>query len=346
MNVAQWEKEPQVETVEVSTLIREGTQLLLKGEAGKAEKLFAQVVEQEPSKPPHYYNLGRSLLTQNKIDDAERCFEQALSLNPTSHLGLYGMAQVAEARKQWDQAIEGYRNLIAMQPKRIAPIYQDLGSLLGSLKRWKEAIDCYQQLVEIDSANCDYYEALADALFASYRYPGAIKPYQKAIGLDPNRFKPHYKLGKTFFKLNKLDQAARSFKRALELDENLFEADELAAVVCETAGLSEQASIHWRRFLQKKPKSSLASLLQTSNGEPLLTSFKQRDIVQISTQKQSELAQENELLLRQLYQAQEELEVCFKQNKQQESQLSMWINFAETCRQQLGNMSKESRERM
>ena len=126
--MAQWEKGSQaLATADVATLAQEGVRLLAAKDYKSAEMLFEQAVEQEPNKLSHHYHLGRSLLFQGRVDVAEQSFEKILSLIAESHLGLYGIAQVATAREQWNAAIDLYRDLIVLRPNWIASVYQDLG---------------------------------------------------------------------------------------------------------------------------------------------------------------------------------------------------------------------------
>ena len=78
------------------------------------------------------------LLRQGEIDAAERCFQQALILNAQSHLGLYGLAQVAAARAQWEDAITGYQKLLELTPGFAAAIYNDLEIAYEQLEKAAE----------------------------------------------------------------------------------------------------------------------------------------------------------------------------------------------------------------
>lgn len=341
MNVMRWRKGSQAETIDAAALNREGTRLLTSGEAEKAENLFSQLVEQEPNKPPHYYNLGRSRLQQGQIDGAEKCFEKALGLNPESHLGLYGIAQIAEARQQWDEAIDGYQSLIAMQPNWIASVYRDLGAMLVKKKRWQEAIECYRQLIQLDDSNFLYYQVLGDTLLRAYQYIGAVESYQRAIELKPDSFWSHYQLGKVFFKLDKFEDSAAAFEKAHIVDSDRFDCYELAALSCEAVNLKERATDYWQRCFQKKPASALADVLRVSNDASEQLSSEQHKRFQTLIHKQSELDKENELLLVQLHQVQEELEAYFVQSEQQKSLLTKWTKTAEACGQKLRTMVEE-----
>ena len=344
--MAQRGKGAQVATVDVVALVQEGIRLLAAQEPKKAEALFIQAVEQEPDKLSHQYHLGRSLLSQSKVDAAERCFERMMGLNSESHLGLYGTAQVALAREQWDAAIEGYRQLIAMEPKWVASVYQDLGSLLSKRRRWQESIECYQQLVQTAPNNYLYHQDLGNTLFDARQYLGAVESYQSAIHLSPNHFHLYCSLGQTFFKLDRLEDAANSFKRALQINEELFNLDGTAAIACEAIGFRTQASVHWRRFLQREPKSTLADLFRESKDELSQSVLEQKNNAQKTAQRQADFSKENELLLLQLHQVQEEIEVYFKKNKQLELLLSKWMEFSEECDEKLKVVSKESKDRM
>lgn len=322
--MAQQVENSPIATIKVKQLVESGDRALAKGALDKAADAYSRLIQKEPNQALYHCKLGRVLLRQGEINAAERCFNQALSLNAVSHLGLYGMAQVAAARQNWEIAVEKYQQLIQMKPSHVAAVYQDLGIALSYLERWDDAIEIYQQLIQIDSNNYRYHQALGGSLSAASRHSAAIDSYQKAAQLNPKHFDAYYRLGEACFKADRPEAAAKAFNQALKLNEKLFNADKIAALSCEAAGFNEQAAVHWQRFIQKNPQSVLVTLIEKAKPQSLaeLAKLAPDQLSQRLIQSQDELAQENELLLLQLHQVQEELEFYFLKNKKLESQIT------------------------
>ena len=124
--------------IDEKTCIDQGDRLFSEGELEAAADTYARAIQQNPNKAVYHCKFAKALLRQGEIEAAERCFQQALSLNPKSHLGLYGIAQVAAARKLWETAIDHYQRLLELTPGFAAAIYEDLEIAYDELEKEAE----------------------------------------------------------------------------------------------------------------------------------------------------------------------------------------------------------------
>lgn len=82
----------------------------------------------------------------------------------------------------YNQAIEAYRQAVAVDPKYVYP-YNCLGNTLYNLGRTEEAIGEYRKAVVVEPTYADSYNGLGNALRAFGRNREAIEAYQKFIDL-------------------------------------------------------------------------------------------------------------------------------------------------------------------
>lgn len=126
-------------TIDSNASVKEVSLLVSAGKLEQALDACVRLVQQDPNKPLHHCNLGEIFMQQGLLDQAERCFMQALDLNAMSHLGLYGIAKIAAAKEQWEEAIIGYQQLITLQPRFIEKVFQDLRGAQLQKRKWKNA---------------------------------------------------------------------------------------------------------------------------------------------------------------------------------------------------------------
>jgi tetratricopeptide (TPR) repeat protein len=130
-------------------------------------------------------------------------------------------ADILMARKMYNEAISGYNQLLAAEPKnagllnKIGIAYQqegltdpagryykratkanpkfasalnNLGTVEYERKHYRKAIRLYQRALAVQDDLATLYGNMGYALFADKKYPEAMQSFQKAMALDPSVF--------------------------------------------------------------------------------------------------------------------------------------------------------------
>jgi arylsulfatase A-like enzyme/cytochrome c-type biogenesis protein CcmH/NrfG len=103
------------------------------GNAERAERLAREVISAQPHHAEGYLVLGQALEMQGRTQDAVAAYEEAARINPNETASLVALAQIAEARSQWDTAERHYREALdsnapsADAALRLAALYYDRG---------------------------------------------------------------------------------------------------------------------------------------------------------------------------------------------------------------------------
>lgn len=118
---------------------------------------------------------------------------------------------------QWDDAIEAYRRVVAMD-KTYAAAWNNLGLLLHRRGRYDEARHSYTTALEEDPGCCEAAYNLGSLHEDLGDVEGAIRQYRLALKLSPDYADAHFNLAAALARAGRADDAARHWQRYLDLD--------------------------------------------------------------------------------------------------------------------------------
>ncbi|MFP3206731.1 MAG: tetratricopeptide repeat protein, partial [Hydrogenobaculum sp.] len=87
--------------------------------------------------------------------------------------------------------------------------WNNKGDALRNLKRYEEALQCYDKAIQLEPNNALYWNNKGDALRNLKRYEEALQCYDKAIQLEPNNALYWNNKASVFEKLKKFNEARR-----------------------------------------------------------------------------------------------------------------------------------------
>jgi tetratricopeptide (TPR) repeat protein len=110
-----------------------------RGKPDRARALLERLLRAEPNRADYQFLMATLLSTElNDSDRAIEYFRAAARLGSKDPLMHYSFARTLEKKQQFDQAVEEYRQAVALDPD-FADAYQRLGLLLSRLGRTGEA---------------------------------------------------------------------------------------------------------------------------------------------------------------------------------------------------------------
>ncbi|MBA7597449.1 Cell division coordinator CpoB [subsurface metagenome] len=152
--------------------------------------------------------------------------------------------------KRYREAIECYDKALEINPDYDAAWY-DKGLVLFRLKRYREAIECYDKALEINPDNDLAWYRKGLALFELKWYREAIECYDKALEITtPGLFTSAawYRKGLALFGLKRYREAIECYDKALEITPDL---EEIITPDLEEVKDSREKAI---RLIHKAPK--------------------------------------------------------------------------------------------
>ena len=163
-----------------------------------------------------YNNLGLVLRDSGQIDRAMAAFRHAIVLD-SGHADAYSnLSAVLREQGMLDEAVAVCRRAIALRPD-YPEAYCNLGNALRDQGRLDDAIAAHRQAIAIRPGYCQAYCNLGNALADGRRLDEAIAAYAKAIALDPKFAEAHHNLGIALQRGGHFDQAVAAFSRAIAL---------------------------------------------------------------------------------------------------------------------------------
>lgn len=247
-----------------------------------------------PNRAPILESLGQAQLMARQLDRSIESFGQLLKLeakNVMAHklLGdaLYLSAKEVEAETVIKAGLE-------IDPRHEPSLYA-LGRIYYQEKRYTEAADQFQKVIDIDANNYRAHDNLALCYDALYRDSDALRHFFKALDLvmkahpeydwahanladfylkrgeyekafqlaaeaaerNPGSARNLFLTGKALVNLGKLGLSVRWLTRACELDPGYSESHYLLALVYRKLGKAEEAQQHLEKFriLSQSPRT-------------------------------------------------------------------------------------------
>jgi len=185
------------------------------GHADVACDLISRAVRLLPSMPEYQNNLSVVLESLGRFDDALAAARQAVELQPNSAGPWYNLANALRRKRRLDEAMNAYQRSLALDPTQI-DARGNLATTLKLLGRRKEAIAEFQAVVAAAPGDVKALNNLGDALRDDGQIEQAIAIQQQAIALDPKNSGAHNNLGAALVRRALSTDPARLFDEAID----------------------------------------------------------------------------------------------------------------------------------
>jgi len=199
--------------------------LIRQGQLASAKAQFEILFKASPDDRETIISLGILLLEQKQVDRAVSIFKRLLSNPKTANEALYYLARVDEVKKDYEEAIERYKQvergrLYFDAQLRIANIYAHLG-------KSEKAISLLQELAlreDNPDKKAKVYLMHGRLLQNMGDNKAAMAVYKSALDELPTNVELIYAHALTAESLDMIDSAVASFKRVLEHDPQNIQA--------------------------------------------------------------------------------------------------------------------------
>ena len=187
--------------------------------------------------------------------DLNALYTATLKKNPRCWMAQYNLGIVLSERGETDQAIDHYRQAIALRANYPEAQY-NLGRLLVEQGRLDEAIEHYGKAVEINPADSEAQNNLGATLFGIGRVDDAIAHYRKALELEPNYAEASCNLANALIAKGDFDGAIARYSACLAVTPDQPEAQYNLASALLRKGRIDEAIVHYQKVLQLHPESA------------------------------------------------------------------------------------------
>jgi tetratricopeptide (TPR) repeat protein len=140
----------------------------------------------------------------------------ALACTSRNYVGHNNLGMVLAGQGRFTEAIEHYQEALEIKPGS-AEVYNNWGMVLAGQGRFTEAIEHYQKALEIKPGSAEVYNNWGAVLAEQGQPVKAIEYYRKALEIKPDYAAAHFNLGDALAKQARYSEAIEQFQQAVRL---------------------------------------------------------------------------------------------------------------------------------
>jgi len=222
-----------------------------------AVDLIRRAITGNPNFPDAHYNLGNVLQAKGCADQAIAAYRQALALKPNYPEAQFNLGTALQEKGQLDEALAAYRQAITLNPND-ADAQSNIGNVLKDMGQLDQAIAAHRQALALKPDFPEAYNNLGTALQEKGQLNKAVAAYRQATALNPNYAEAHSNIGNVLKDMGQLDQALAACRQAIALQPNYAKAHCNLGNILQEQGVWEQAFAAYRQAIALKPNYAQA----------------------------------------------------------------------------------------
>ncbi len=196
-----------------------------------------------------------------RLPPIEITLERAAPAGPPPEV-VAAVKKADEAYKagRFEEGLAEYEKLLALRPDLATTIHQQMGFSLIQLKRYPEALDHLQQVIEADPANMQIRAITAQAALEGGLTDRGLLLLK---GLDDGAIKSpdvFFNIGVNFINANRPEDAITYFGKALGLDATYADGYFRRGLACIQLGRNAEAKADLQKYVELQPTGAQTDL--------------------------------------------------------------------------------------
>jgi len=215
-------------------------------------------IDEKASKAEFHYKLANNYFYDKQIPNAIRELTQCLEFNPDHPDGHHLMGFVFFGRKEYSRAEHHFKRALSIRPGFHAA-RANLGSLFLAMKRWRDAIEVLEPLVDATLYGTPWlvHNNLGFAHHSLGNRPKAMHHYRLALFHNPKFCLAYYNLGRLYREMRQRDMALDYLRRAAEKCERFAEPHFEIGQLLEEEGQVGPARREYQDCYKDSPESPI-----------------------------------------------------------------------------------------
>jgi tetratricopeptide (TPR) repeat protein len=193
------------------------------GQLIEAEKLYMQVLAQEPQNSDALNMLGVAYHQMGKYNEAISSINRAISLNNQNPAYYFNLGKVQHTGALAEDAIRSFRLAIALDPNYF-DAYVLLGNTYRSTINLEQAEAAYKQALTVKPGGWEAFGELARVYLTQKKWQELEACCQEALKLNPNHAESYRTLGNALIEKGKTSEAVNAYQQALRINPKFAEA--------------------------------------------------------------------------------------------------------------------------
>ena len=218
----------------------------------EAERLYREILKDEPTQLDANNNLGVLLYETNRLDEAEKILKKAIELKPDYAVAHNNLGNTQKSLGRLEEAETSYEKAIELKPT-YEQAYNSLGNTLFSLKRFNDAEKNLKKAIDLKPDYAEANQNLGVLFYKHHNLVEAEKYFKKAIELKPDYTIAYSNLGLVYFDLCRFNDSEINYKKALKLNPNFAKAYRNLGNLYKFLGKTDEALINYNHAYTIKP---------------------------------------------------------------------------------------------
>ncbi|PSB14021.1 tetratricopeptide repeat protein [Phormidesmis priestleyi ULC007] len=168
----------------------------------------------------------------------------------------YSKASLLLNAKRYAEALESFEALLQIYPNCV-DAHRDRGLALGSLGRHEEALTAFETALQLDPTSESAYFYKESALYNLGRLGEALQSYETLLRRNPKSAFGYFRKGIVFHQLRRHEEALDSWEQSLSFDPNNAEAYRHIGAVLDNLQRHDEALLCLNEALRLDPSSAL-----------------------------------------------------------------------------------------
>lgn len=267
----------------------------------EAIALISNAIKTDASQAMFHNSLGLALTGESRFDEAVTCFTHALTRKPDYMEAHNNLAGVYLKTGNYTKAIEHFRRVITLKPGHLEA-HGNLGNALKNTGNFEAAATCYRTVIEAAPQHPQAHCNLGTVLQELGQIEDAIASYRQAIHSDASHVESYNNLALALQSLGRLDEAIECLQKALPLQPDFAETHSNLGSALQQQGHPGAALPHLQNAIKQAPNHAKAhsnmgaALIELGHPQKAIAHFEKA----LELQPQFPTAFSN-LLLSQLY---------------------------------------------
>jgi tetratricopeptide (TPR) repeat protein len=166
---------------------------------------------------------GHQAYLNSKDKEAVSCFNKAIELDPGNYKAYTGLADVYNARGEYDEALICANKAMELNPKYIYT-YIVKSYVYINLGKRDEAFQSISKALSLQPNSTDAQRAMGSWYETGGEYDKAIRSYQKAYEIDPQNYRAVNKIGWVYLIKNEFNECLQYQQKSLQIKPDYVEA--------------------------------------------------------------------------------------------------------------------------
>jgi len=233
-------------------LFNEGFRHHQAGRLKEAQTLYQQILTVQPHHAQSLHMMAMIGLSNRHYSIAEELVRLALA-ERNDIAGFYDtLGNILSAQEKFKEAVEAYEQALNLMPNA-ANCLNNLGAALVSLGKKDQALEVFKRALSIKPEHINSYNNAGVILQAQKKYEEAIEYYSKALALNPRDAVMQNNIGLAFMSLGKDEKAIEHFNKAIEFQADYKDPLLNLGHIYRTQEKLEEALKYYKRTLAIEP---------------------------------------------------------------------------------------------